>query len=92
MKKRMIILSSVLLLVLVGYLALRWADRNGRFDLYTARIDNSGPVDSCLVAEILEPCFGRSLLELDRDSLEGELAGIEGLRSVSVTFSYPTPS
>lgn len=89
MKKRMIILSSVLLVVLVGYLALRWADRNGRFDLYTARIDNSGPVDSALVAELLEPCFGRSLLELNRDSLEGELAGIEGLRSVSVTFSYP---
>lgn len=89
MKKRIYSLSVLLLLVLTTALVVRWADRDGRFDLLTARIDNSGPVDSARVAEVLEPFFGKSLLSLDVDSVKNVLETIEGLRCVSVRVSFP---
>ena len=82
-------MSILFLLVLIGVLGVRWADRDGRFDLTRARVDNSGPVDSALVAEILEPYFGESLLSINSDSIRCALESIEGLSSVSVTVSYP---
>ena len=89
MKKRIYLLSIGLLLVLIGALALRWAERDGRFDLLWARVDNSGPVDSSLVADILEPFFGGSLLSLDLDSVRSALGAIDGLKCVSVKVSLP---
>lgn len=89
MKKRIYLLSITLLLLLTAALAVRWADRDGRFDLLWARIDNSGPVDSSLVADILKPFFGGSLLSLDVDSVRCALGAIDGLRCVSVTVSLP---
>lgn len=89
MKKRIYLTSILLLLVLIAALAVRWADRKGSFDLLAARIDNSGPVDSALVAEILEPFFGESLLSVSTDSIQLALGAIEGLRTVSVRVSFP---
>ncbi len=89
MKKRIYLLSIAVLLALIAALAVRWANRDGRFDLLWARIDNSGPVDSAMVADILEPFFGGSLLSLDTDSVRCALEAIHGLRCVSVTVSFP---
>ncbi|HPF32079.1 MAG TPA: hypothetical protein PK907_03600, partial [Candidatus Sabulitectum sp.] len=65
MKKKALLFGIVLLVVLTAVLGIRWADRDGRFDLLQARIDYSGPVDSALVAEILRPWFQESLLRLN---------------------------
>jgi hypothetical protein len=89
MKKTVITVSAVTLSVLLAVLAVRWVERKGMLDLRLARIDNSGPVDSVLVAEILRPWFGRSLLDVDCDSLTLILSGIEGVRAASVVKSYP---
>jgi len=89
MKKRVFLLSATLLIVLAVALGVRWADRDGRFSLMQARIDNAGPVDSALVARVLEPFFGESLLGLDVDSVKLALGAIEGLRCVSVSVSFP---
>lgn len=89
MRKGLLRVSTFCLLILAAALGVRWADREGKFDLLSARIDNSGPVDSALVADILEPWFGRSLIGLDTDSITAALESIEGLCSVSVTVSFP---
>lgn len=89
MRRRIYALAAVFLVVLIAALVVRWADRDGRFDLLAARIDNSGPVDSVRVAEILKPYFGESLLTMDIDTLTAALGSIEGLKRVSVTVSFP---
>jgi len=89
MKKSFYIAFIVPVLVLLALLAFRWAERSGRFDLIAVRIDNSGPIDSSMVADILKPYFGRPLQTIDADSLKGSLLQIAGLSSVSITLSYP---
>ncbi len=73
----------------VGVLIFRHAEREGQFDLTTVRVDNSGPVDSALVAEVLKPFFGESLLSLDPDSVRNAIMEIEGLSSVTVEMHFP---
>lgn len=89
MKKKALLFGIVTLLVLTAALGIRWADREGKFDLLQARIDNSGPVDSALVAEILRPWFEESLLRLNADSLGMELETIDGVASASVRVVLP---
>lgn len=89
MRKGMWLIGGLTAVMTGSFFAMRWAERDGKFDLLSARIDNSGPVDSVLVADILEPFFGEPLLSLNKDSVENCLLEIEGLRAVSVRFSYP---
>ena len=89
MRKGLRLTSILLVFTLLLLLGVRWAERENRLNLAQARIDNSGLVDSVEIAEILKPCFGRSLLKLDTDSLQSRLLAIEGVDSVSIRIRYP---
>lgn len=89
MKRRIYVAMTIPVLVLLAFLAFRWAERSGKFDLIAVRVDSSGPVDSALVAEILKPYFGCPLQTIDTDSLQESLLSIEGLRGVSLMKCYP---
>jgi len=88
-RKGLRLTSILLVFTLLLLLGVRWAERENRLNLAQARIDNSGLVDSVEIAEILKPCFGRSLLKLDTDSLQSRLLAIEGVDSVSIRIRYP---
>ena len=89
MRKGMWLIGGLTAVITGSFFALRWAERDGKFDLISARIDNAGPVDSALVADVLEPFFGESLLSLNTDSIEGCLLDLEGMKTASVSFIYP---
>ncbi len=82
---------TILLLIFTVFLLLgvRWAERSNRLNLTMVRIDNSSLVDSAAIAELLRPYLGRSLLQINTDSLEAVLKALGGVDSVSVRIEYP---
>jgi len=89
MRKGIRITSLLVVLTLLLLLSVRWAERNGHLDLRFARIDNSCQLDSALIAEILRPYFGVSLLKLNTDSLKSQFSALDGVDSVFLSIHYP---
>ncbi len=89
MPKKIWVVISAAVFTLIVLLGFRWAERENYFDLTTVRVDNSFLVDSAEIARILEPCFGISLLDFQKDSLLKELGKVSGVDSVCMDIILP---
>lgn len=89
MRKKIWVVVSAAIFTLIVLLGFRWAERKDYFDLTSVRIDNSFLVDSAAIAKALEPCFGRSLLGFQEDSLLAEIARIPGVDEVRMEIRLP---
>ena len=89
MRKKIWVVISSAIFTLIVLLGFRWAERKNYFDLTSVRVDNSFLVDSVEIARILEPCFGMSLLDFQKDSLLAELEQVPGVNSVCIDIYLP---
>lgn len=89
MRKKIWVVVSAAVFTLIILLGFRWAEREHYFDLTSVRIDNSFLVDSTEIAQVLEPCFGLSLLDFQTDSLLAEISEIPGVDSVALDIQLP---
>jgi len=80
----------VSLLAFGGALLYRSAERSGRFDLDTVRINGIRFADSAAVAEILIPYFSMPIGSIDRDSLENELEALAGIETAETSLIWPS--
>ena len=81
---------AVSMLAFGGALLYRSAERSGRFDLDTVRINGIRFADSAAVAEILVPYFSKPIGSIDRDSLEKELEALAGIETVTISLIWPS--
>jgi cell division septal protein FtsQ len=81
---------AVSLLAFGGALLYRSAERSGKFDLDTVRINGIRLADSAAVAEILIPYFSKPLGSIDRDSLENELETLAGIEIAEASLIWPS--
>lgn len=77
-------------MVLGGVLCLRWAERDGRFDLDTVYVTGLGCADTSAVAAVLQSAFGVPLHTLDTDHLASEIHSVPGIRSACLTPIWPS--
>jgi len=85
-----IVFLAVSLLAFGGALLYRSAERSGRFDLDTIRINGIRFADSAVVAEILIPYFSKPLGSIDRDCLENELEALAGIETAEASLIWPS--
>ncbi len=80
----------VSLLAFGGALLYRSAERSGKFDLDTVRINGIRCSDSAAVADILIPYFSKPLGSIDRGFLENELEALAGIETAEASLIWPS--
>ncbi|MBN1434792.1 FtsQ-type POTRA domain-containing protein [Candidatus Fermentibacterales bacterium] len=83
------LLGSAVVLFL-GALAYRWAEREGYFDLRVVRVRGCRAEDSTAVAGVVGPYMLVPLGRIDPGEVSASLSAIEGVTSARVSRSWPS--